>query len=192
MQPTEAYIYCRVSSKKQVDEGSGIESQETICRLFCQRNNIQVLEVIKEPGISGSDHNRPAFAKMMDQLMDLSQKGKKVLVVFDDINRLARHDVYSPMFRNQIEQLGHSLKFLNFNYEQNSAGKFMFNVLSAVAAFGSDENRERVLKRMEARLRDGYWPFRCPLGYDMKSKQAPHRVEPIASILASNMKKLAQ
>ncbi|MEO1405118.1 MAG: recombinase family protein [Pseudomonadota bacterium] len=44
-EPTEAIIYCRVSSTKQVAEGSGLESQEHRCRQYADAKGYEVAVV---------------------------------------------------------------------------------------------------------------------------------------------------
>ena len=50
-------IYCRVSSKEQVD-GTSLESQEAACRDYAHRNGIEVVKVFIERGESAKFADR--------------------------------------------------------------------------------------------------------------------------------------
>ncbi|MEI7558531.1 MAG: recombinase family protein [bacterium] len=43
-----ALVYCRVSSKKQQNEQFGIETQESMCKDRCEKNNVQIAKIIKD------------------------------------------------------------------------------------------------------------------------------------------------
>jgi DNA invertase Pin-like site-specific DNA recombinase len=49
-----AVVYLRVSSQEQADSRLGLESQEAICRDFCRRSGMTVVEIITDPGVRGS------------------------------------------------------------------------------------------------------------------------------------------
>jgi len=57
---SHAVIYCRVSSKRQVKEGHGLESQETRCREYAARRGYEVLEVFLDKAVSGGRLDRPS------------------------------------------------------------------------------------------------------------------------------------
>ena len=48
-----AVIYCRVSDKKQIKEGSGLSSQETRCREFARHKGYEVEKVFHERAVTG-------------------------------------------------------------------------------------------------------------------------------------------
>ena len=64
-QTRKAVIYCRVSSRQQVTDGSGLESQETRCRDYARRKGYTVEAVFKEEGVSGSRADRPELLKIL-------------------------------------------------------------------------------------------------------------------------------
>ena len=49
---TDCYIYARVSSKKQVNEGTGLESQIISCMNYAKENGYKVIKTYKERGVS--------------------------------------------------------------------------------------------------------------------------------------------
>lgn len=67
-----AIIYCRVSSVAQVEEGHGLESQETRCREYAARKHYNVIESFYERAVSGGVADRPSFNAMLtEETLDL-------------------------------------------------------------------------------------------------------------------------
>ncbi|PYV73992.1 MAG: hypothetical protein DMG97_09860 [Acidobacteria bacterium] len=58
-------IYCRVSSKEQI-EGTSLESQEAACREYAQSHNIKVLKIFIERGESAKFADRTQLIELID------------------------------------------------------------------------------------------------------------------------------
>ena len=62
---TGAVIYCRVSTKDQLENFS-IETQEKACRDYCERNGYRVLRVFREAASAKTSNSpRPEFQAML-------------------------------------------------------------------------------------------------------------------------------
>jgi DNA invertase Pin-like site-specific DNA recombinase len=59
-----AVIYCRVSSKDQLD-GFSIETQERLCRTYCVKLGYTVTQVYHEAKSAKGIADRPEFQKML-------------------------------------------------------------------------------------------------------------------------------
>ena len=57
--------YCRVSTDSQKEEGT-IEIQEKALIEYAKKNNIELLQIFKDEGVSGSKEleNRPGLAEL--------------------------------------------------------------------------------------------------------------------------------
>lgn len=53
-----AVIYCRVSTKEQVEEGNSLVSQEKICRDYANKHNYEIVRVFIEQGESAKNADR--------------------------------------------------------------------------------------------------------------------------------------
>jgi len=49
-QNKRAVIYCRVSTKEQVEEGNSLATQEKICKEYALKNGYEVAELFIEQG----------------------------------------------------------------------------------------------------------------------------------------------
>jgi len=81
----EAVAYCRVSSKGQQKDGSGLGRQEEITTAFAKKKGYKLIGVYKE-AMTGTDADRPEFAQM---LADLLSNGCRIIIV-ERLDRLAR------------------------------------------------------------------------------------------------------
>ncbi|MBT3255791.1 MAG: recombinase family protein [Deltaproteobacteria bacterium] len=83
----KAFGYLRVSGVSQV-KGDGFPRQEKAIRDYAKANNLQIQEVFKEKGVSGTKENRPALACLM---VSLEQNGHGIkTVIIEKLDRLAR------------------------------------------------------------------------------------------------------
>ena len=86
--PQKAVIYCRVSSRKQKEEGHGLDSQETRCRSFAAEHGLEVTKVF-------TDHcagdvvlaDRPGAGALVKHLEGLDSR---CVVLAAEPKRLAR------------------------------------------------------------------------------------------------------
>src|ERR1700728_3382923 len=83
-----AVIYCRVSSKEQVD-GTSLESQQLACREYADRNQLTVACVFIERGESAKFADRPQLLEML-AFCAKRENGVEQLLVWK-VDRLARN-----------------------------------------------------------------------------------------------------
>ena len=81
----EAVAYCRVSSKGQQKDGTGLDRQEEIITTFAKRKGYKLITIYKE-AMTGTDADRPEFTQM---LADLLSNGCRVIII-ERLDRLAR------------------------------------------------------------------------------------------------------
>lgn len=84
---TKAFAYLRVSGRGQVD-GDGFTRQLTAIKKYAAANNIKIVRVFREEGVSGTTdwEDRPAFSEMMGLLLN---NGVRTVLV-ERLDRLAR------------------------------------------------------------------------------------------------------
>ena len=84
---TKAFAYLRVSGKGQI-EGDGFERQLLAIRKYAAANDIKIVRIFREEGVSGTTDwdDREAFGEMMTLLMS---NGTRTVLV-ENLSRLAR------------------------------------------------------------------------------------------------------
>ncbi|WP_444666018.1 recombinase family protein [Cereibacter changlensis] len=178
-------IYCRVSSTKQTSDGAGLSSQERSCREYAKRCGYDVAEVFTDV-ISGRHAVRPGMNELLAYLK--RAKAQEFVVVVDDVSRFARDVSTHSELRNKILSCGAALESPNQKFGEDAGSRFIEIIMAAIAAHDREKNAEQSHSRTIARLKNGYWVFRAPLGYGYV--KAPggvkmlERCEPVASIMA--------
>lgn len=163
--PVKVIIYCRVSSKKQVTEGNGLDSQEQVCRNWAKQRGYTVERVFREEGISGSKEDRPAFKDMLDFLVNTDEK---YIVLALDINRFARDTVVYGALRDKIRRLGHSMQTVNMTLEETEESELLENVSASLGQYERKKNAKRTKMNMMEHAKQGYWVLQPPTGYMRK------------------------
>ncbi len=182
--PTNAVIYCRVSSTKQTTEGAGLSSQETRCREFAARKGYQVVGVFTD-GVSGSLTKRPGMEAMVQFLTGM--EGEAHAVIIDDISRLARGIDTHHRLKSIIAAAGGLLESPSVEFGESSDEVLVENLLASVSQHQRQKNGEQVKNRMRARVLNGFWVFQAPVGYKYEKSKAGGKVlvpdDPVASII---------
>ncbi len=158
-------IYCRVSSRKQVNDGNGLDSQEQACRAWARARGLTVERVFAEKGISGSTSDRPELTNM---LRFLASSNNKYTIVALDINRFARDTGVYATLKAQLAKHGHSMQTVNMHLDETHESDLLQNVSTALGQYERLKNRDRTIKCMEEHLKQGYWVLRPALGYREK------------------------
>jgi site-specific DNA recombinase len=181
----KAVIYCRVSSIKQVTQGSGLTSQETRCREYAKYKGYDVAAVFTDD-MSGGVSARPGMQEMLSFLRQ-NRRTSSPVVIIDDISRLARGLEAHLQLRADISKAGGTLESPSIEFGEDSDSILVENLLASVAQHQREKNGEQVRNRMRARIMSGYWCFKAPLGFRYERRPGHGnmlvRDEPLASIV---------
>ena len=156
-------IYCRVSTLTQVTDGSGLETQESLCRQWATRNNLHVERVFSDAGKSGGKlDGRDALAGMVSVLEHAKERH---VVLFFDVKRLAREIVDFGLMRRRIENKGHLIATCQDGVlDQSPQEHFITGINVLNGQLERELNAVRVKDFMLARAQQGYWQFQPPWG----------------------------
>lgn len=160
--PKTGIIYCRVSSKDQVD-GTSLGSQEKACQEYAVRNNIQVLKTYVERGESAKTADRTEFNKAL--AFCSGKKSKVTFFIVYKLDRFARNQDDHVTVRAFLRRAGTDLRSVTEPIDETPIGRAMEGVLSVFAEFDNNVRTERTRQGMLERLKQGVWPWPAPLGY---------------------------
>jgi DNA invertase Pin-like site-specific DNA recombinase len=159
---TEAVIYARVSSAKQVSKGDGLNSQITRCAEYAKHHGYTVVKEFKDD-VSGSLRKRNGMSDLIAFLK--SKKAKQYVIIIDDLSRLARDfEVYLSLKRELIKS-GGILESPSIEFGEDADSHFMEHMMAVVAQHQREKNAEQAKNRMRARVLNGYWVYRAPSGF---------------------------
>ena len=157
-----AIIYCRVSTKEQVQNLS-LPTQKQECMRYCERNGFEVAEVFVDEGESAKTIDRPEFQRLIEYCRK-NRRRVQFLVVYN-LSRFSRHAHDHALVRGLLLPQGVSLRSATEPIDDTSTGEFMETILSAVAQFDNDVRSDRTKAGMKAALERGRWTWQSPLGY---------------------------
>ena len=154
-------IYIRVSSDDQV-RGTSLETQLKDCRAACIRAGYTPGEVFADPGESAkSIENRKAFLGLLDHV----KRHRSPAIMVWKIDRLARNNLDAQIVRSRLAAQKCQVMSATEPISNDPSGKFMFDILSAVAEYDNQLRAERCRLGMTAQVKDGWWVHSAPVGY---------------------------
>jgi DNA invertase Pin-like site-specific DNA recombinase len=156
----KAIIYCRVSTQEQKD-GYSLRQQEEALRRWCEDNGYDVLEVVQDVG-SGSHLERPG----LDRVRDLVDSGVVDRVVAQDLDRIARDNIYVGLLKKEFDRKSTRLYALNQRSDGSAEGELSDTILGAVAAFERQMITRRTTKGRLQKAKEGKVPNVSNYGFD--------------------------
>ena len=165
MKTLNGVIYCRVSTKEQLERYS-LQYQEKECKLYAERNNINVIKCFIDRGESA----KTAFRTELQNLLTFVAKNKSGIdvVIVHKMDRLSRNVNDTSSIQNFFSKLNIELKSATEGFDNTPGGKFLANILAASAQFDNDVKSERTSKGMIEALKAGRWVHKAPIGYSFK------------------------
>lgn len=172
----KAVLYCRVSTKEQVEEGNSLVTQERICREYATKNNYEVVHAFIEQGESAKTAER---TQLQNLLKFCAQKSNGIKVVISyKIDRISRNtDDYSQI-RLLLKKYGVEIKSTSEYFENTPVGRFLENTMANIAQFDNDIRTERCLGGMKEAVREGRYVWKAPIGYRNTKILGKANIEP--------------
>lgn len=167
----KAVGYIRVSSERQVREGGGLEIQRKSIIEFCKKNQIDLLEIFSDEGISGAEdiEKREGIRKCFSYL----KKGKNDIeyVIVQKLDRFARDTILLGYLEFELKKCHCELLAVDQKFDDDPSGKLMKDIISAFAAFEKNMINIRTMSgkknKAEKKLFTG---GKVPLGYKLVNK----------------------
>jgi site-specific DNA recombinase len=159
-----ALIYCRVSSRKQEAEGSGKASQLHRCQQEADRLGMPVEAVFGDvQSAYGDVMDRPGMVGLIAHIK--KNKGKRYVVIFDDLKRASRKTQAWLQFHETLKKLGAKPVCLNFKFEDTFEGWFTETVIAGAGELERHQQRRQAIQKSKARVEQGYYITHPPKGY---------------------------
>jgi len=130
-----AVIYVRVSDSRQVDNTS-LESQESICRSWCELHSISVDRVFTEAGESAKTADRTEFQSMFAYLKRM--RGSITHVLVYKLDRFSRSLDDTSLYGAQLRRLGIRLQSATEALSDTPSGRAMQGILAVMNQFDNE------------------------------------------------------
>lgn len=166
-------IYIRVSTQEQI-EGYSIDEQKRRLIAYCKARGWQVVEILVDPGFSGSNLDRPGIQTLISHIKEYD------MVLVYKLDRLSRSQKDTLYLIEEVF-LPNGVDFVSINESFDTStpfGRAMIGILSVFAQLEREQIKERTSMGRIARFREGKRVgSRPPIGYDY---------DPEAGILVPN------
>ncbi len=153
------YIYLRVSTDEQANEGFSIDNQKRACMDYAHMNGYHPKKVFEDGGRSGRTTDRPAFQDLLNSVKTTPVDA----VIIYKIDRFARNVSDFSTVRKQFKEMG--IKLLSVSENGDVTEGLIGNIFASVAEWESDVNGQRTRDALMQKFREGWQPMRPPLGY---------------------------
>src|SRR3989344_6497554 len=153
------FLYIRVSTDEQAQEGFSIDNQKRACMDYAQMQGYHIKKVFTEGGKSARTTDRPAFQELLNAL-----KTQPVdAVIIYKIDRFARNVGDFSTIRKQFKNMG--IKLLSVCENGDVTEGLIGNIFASVAEWESEMNGQRTRDALMQKFREGWQPSPLYLGY---------------------------
>ena len=173
MQKKRVFIYVRVSTLLQVEEGYSIPQQVDRLQKYCEAMGYEVIKVYIEDGHSGGTMDRPALKQMLKEIAKLHPD----MILVDKLDRLSRSQ-FDTLYMIQKIFEPQNVAFVSRaeSFDTSSAfGKAMVGILAVFAELERSRIKERMIDGKEGRAKEGKYKGggNVPIGfrYDKETEE---------------------
>lgn len=169
----QCFAYIRVSTVKQ-GEGVSLEAQQEAITRFASQHNLSIIQWFEEKE-TAAKCGRPQFNKMVREL----RNGRANGLIIHKIDRSARNLADWARI-GDLADAGIDIHFATESLDFRSrGGRLAADVQAVVAADYIRNLRDECIKGLNGRLKQGYYPFRAPIGYLDNGRAQPKTFDPL-------------
>lgn len=143
--PTTAALYIRVSTTRQEDSGTSLDTQEAACRAYCEKRGYDVVAVYREVFSGAELLRRPALTAARQAI----RSGAAGVLLCYAVDRLGRKQAHVAIVAEEAEQAGARLEFVTEDFERSAVGEF----IRSAKAFAAEIEREKIIERTQRGVR---------------------------------------
>jgi site-specific DNA recombinase len=154
-----AAVFCRVSTKRQAEEGTSLQSQEVACRQLAQERGCSVVTVFLED-YPGTELQRP----FLDELRAGIKQGQWKAVFCYATDRLSRSPVHLALIAEECDKAGVTLAFVTEPLDTSPEGQLLTFVRGWAAQFEREKIKDRTQRGTAVRATQGKMPRGTGIG----------------------------
>lgn len=174
----KAVIYARFSPRRNAETCESVETQIQFCESYCTMRDLDYVASYSDKAVSGkSTKNRPGLADAIQR----ARQEQAVLVVYS-LSRLSRNVADCISIEDRVGDLVSIKEDINTT---TAMGRFMFNIVAAMAQLEREQVGERTSDAMQQHQANGrvmskQLPYGMMLDPVDNSKMVPCHREQVA------------
>jgi site-specific DNA recombinase len=149
--PLRAAIYCRVSTDRQEQDGSSLDSQEAAGRTYCDERNYTIVAIYREAFSGGEFHDRPRLGELRASI----RAGVVDVVVAYAVDRVSRDQTHIWVLLDELDRGGARLELVTEPLDQTPTGKFLLSARAFAAEVERHKRREQTSRAVRTRAVSG-------------------------------------
>lgn len=161
---SDAIGYVRVSTARQAERDLSLPEQERQISAYCAAQGLNLVTIIRDPGLSGRNADRPGLKTLKDRCLAPGSTIRKIIV--HSYSRLGRDSIETGMLIRRLKKAGIDVVVVTQTFGDDSAGELVRHIVMGVDEYRSAEIGETTRDKMVENARQGYWNgARPPFGY---------------------------
>ena len=168
-------LYVRVSDQRQAEKDLSIPAQLTALRKYAKDHGYVIVQEFLEPGVSGTDDNRPAFRRMMADILAPSSEVDAILCAYT--SRFMRNAAKARVWKDRLRKKGVHVIATNQETTDDPTGRLLEGLLESFDQFESEMNGLRTSAAIRENARRGFVnTTKAPLGFRVEKVSVGNNV----------------
>src|ERR1043165_2411295 len=156
--------YVRVSTQEQATEGVSLDAQRDKLRAYCKANDIKLIDISADEGVSGSTLDRPGLQAALRMI----KRGRANTLIVVKLDRLSRslRDMCTLVEDYFADERYHLLSACGMVNTHNAAGRMLMMNLANFNQFEREMISERTREALQHMKSQGIRLGVAPYGYE--------------------------
>ena len=156
--------YVRVSTQRQADGGISLDNQEARLAAHYQQRSVELADIYKDGGLSGTTDNRPGLQALFAHAMRPGAGITEIGVY--SFSRLFRDHYLLEHYRRKLKRAGVRIVAITQEVGQDAEGDLVRSVLSNFDEYQSRQTSKFTRDTMQRNAQAGFWNGAVPpFGY---------------------------